>query len=83
MLAAACGAVVFSKSPEELSGSRIALFSYGSGLASSLFSVRVAAANGCGARLDDMVSGRRPAGGPGRDATPPRDGGQTITGARR
>lgn len=36
-----CDLCCFSKTPKELSGKRVVLFSYGSGLASSMYSIRV------------------------------------------
>ncbi|XP_037092751.1 hydroxymethylglutaryl-CoA synthase, cytoplasmic-like [Pollicipes pollicipes] len=49
--------LLVSKKPDELTGSRIALFSYGSGLASSLFSIRIATTNGSGSRLEALLAG--------------------------
>ncbi|KAF0302031.1 Hydroxymethylglutaryl-CoA synthase 1 [Amphibalanus amphitrite] len=48
--------LLVSKKPDELTGTRIALFSYGSGLASSLFSIRVATSNGSGSRLEALLA---------------------------
>jgi len=49
--------LLVSQTADELAGSRIALFSYGSGLASSLFSIRVATNNGSGSRLAALLAG--------------------------
>jgi len=49
---------LLGKSPSELSGSRLVLFSYGSGLASSLFSLRVSPASAAvGGPLDRLLRG--------------------------
>lgn len=49
--------LLLSKSVDQLSGNRLCLFSYGSGLAASMFSIRCEATNGLGSKLHSLVDG--------------------------
>ncbi len=48
--------VIFSQSAQQLCGQRLVLFSYGSGLASSMFSFRVSQDASPGSQLEAVVS---------------------------